>query len=86
MEILRSNVHAALQERNLPPLPINRAALPVLPQQYQQTEYREQFLIFDSSVGNAERIILFLSQQRLEILSNSEHWYANGPNWHFVRL
>ena len=37
METLRQNVRAAHQERDLPPLPINRAALPVLPQQYQQT-------------------------------------------------
>ena len=78
MEVLRRNVRAARQERNMPPLPINRAAIPVLPQQYQQTENGQQFLLFDSGVGDAERILIFLSQQGLEFLSNSEHWYADG--------
>ena len=65
MEVLRRNIRAARQERNFPPLPINRAAIPVLPRQYQQTENGQQFLIFDSGVGDAERILIFSSQQGL---------------------
>ena len=78
MEVLRRNIGAARQERNFPPLPINRAAIPMLPRQYQQTENGQQFLIFDSGVGDAERILIFSSQQGLQLLSNSEHWYGDG--------
>ena len=78
MDNLRRNTRAVRQERNLPPLPLNRAAIPVLPHQYQVTENGDQFLLFDSGVGNAERILLFSSQQGLQFLSNSQHWYADG--------
>lgn len=78
MDNLRRNIRAVRQERNLPPLPLNRAAIPVLPHQYQVTENGDQFLLFDSGVGDAERILLFSSQQGLQFLSNSQHWYADG--------
>ena len=38
------------------------------------------FQVFDSRVGDAEIIIIFLSQQGLEFLSNSEHWYADDTS------
>ena len=75
----RMTFHRAVrQERNLPPLPLNCTAIPVLPHQYQVTENGDQFLLFDSGVGDAERILLFSSQQGLQFLSNSQHWYADG--------
>ena len=46
MDNLRHNIRAVRQERNLPPLPLNRTAIPVLPQQYQVTENGDQVSSF----------------------------------------
>ena len=50
METLRRNIRAARQERNTPSQPLNREAIPVIPQQYCETEDGQNFLIFDSGV------------------------------------
>ena len=37
METLQQNLSATRQKRNVPPHPVNQAAIPVLPQEYQET-------------------------------------------------
>ena len=71
------HIRAPRQERNIPPHPINRAAIPVLPLVYQEIETREDFLFYDSGVGDADTIFIFSSQQANQFLSNSEHWFAD---------
>ena len=73
---LRRNIRQA-RRLNLPPNPQNRDEIPVLPQEYQLTSYGGQFLIFDSGVGDQERIFIFASDVGLRFLSESEHWYAD---------
>ena len=46
MESLRQNIRATRQKRNVPLHPVNRAAIPVLPQEYPETENGEQFLLW----------------------------------------
>ena len=53
------NIHAAQQEKNVPPQPVNRAVMPVLPQTYQETENGDQFLLYNSSVGDPQTEIIF---------------------------
>ena len=60
------------------PNPPNRAAIPVLPPMYQLTSTGGQFLRYDSGIGDDERILIFASDQGLELLSNSEHWLCDG--------
>ena len=60
------------------PLPINIAAIPAIPQEFQITEIGEQFLLYDSGVGDEERILVFGSPQGLQLLSQSDNWYADG--------
>ena len=55
------------------PDPPNRAAIPVLPQMHQLTSTGGQFLRYDSGIGDDERILIFASNQGLELLSNSKH-------------
>ena len=75
---LRRNIRHARQDRNMPPNPLTRDAIPILPQQYQETTTGENFLVFDSGVGDPNRIFIFGSNQGLEYLSQSGHWYADG--------
>ena len=77
VETLRRNIHSARQERNLPPLPINIAAIPVLPIEFQTTTSGDQFLFFDSGAGAADRIIAFASVQARQLLVQSENWYGD---------
>ena len=78
VETLRRNIRSVRQERNLPPLPINIAAIPAIPHEFQITENGEQFLLYDSGVGDEERILVFGSPQGLQLLSQSDNWYADG--------
>ena len=48
---------------NLPPNPVRRGAIPILPAAYQTISTGEQFLLYDSGVGDAERIFIFGSPQ-----------------------
>ena len=54
-------------EENLPSLPASRDIIPILPAMYQTNSADEQFLLFDSDVGDAQRIFIFV----LLKLSNS---------------
>ena len=77
-ENLRRNICSARQERNLPPLPINITAIPVLPIEFQTTTRWEQFLFFDSDAGAADRIITFTSVQARQLFVQSENWYGDN--------
>ena len=59
------------------PNPQARDEIPVLPRQYQLTSNGGEFLVFDSGVGDPERIFIFASEGR-QFLIESEHWYADG--------
>ena len=65
METLRRNIRAACQERNTPSQPLK--------QQYCETEDGQNFLIFDSGVADPDRILIFPSEQQLQLLSISDH-------------
>ena len=63
---------------DLPLNPVNRAGIPDLPQEFQVTMNNERFLLFDSGVGDQNRIILFCTDRALDLLSRSNDWYADG--------
>ena len=56
---LHRYIRYAHQEKNLPPLSINITAIPVLPVEFQTKTNGDQFLLFDSGAGAADRIIAF---------------------------
>ena len=63
---------------NLPPIPATMVVIPVLPQTYQTTSIGEQFLLFDSGVGDAERLFILGSPQATQLLTQSTHWFCDG--------
>ena len=60
------------------PIPVHREDIPDLPQAYRTTTNRDPVFVYDSSVGDKERIFIFASQGALQFLADSEHWYADG--------
>ena len=61
---------------NQHPNSVTRAAIPEIPHQFQQKQYRECFLFFDSGVGDENRLILFGTEHAIEYLRQSSHWFA----------
>ncbi|XP_064632829.1 uncharacterized protein LOC135491100 [Lineus longissimus] len=75
---IRRGVRRVRQEAGNPlPLPENAAAVEI-PRHYQLTSDNNQFLQFDSGVGDWNRILLFASGNGLDMLHNSPHWAADG--------
>ena len=62
----------------MPPTPAHREDIPDLPQAYRTTTNGEPFLVYDSGVGDEERIFILASQDALQFLADSERWYADG--------
>lgn len=48
-----------------------------IPELYQLTTDGKPFLLHDSGPGN-KRILIFSTQQNLDLMSNCEHWFADG--------
>ena len=65
MSTLGSNIREAREGLNMPRNPATREVIPVLPAEYQVTANDEQFLIFDSGVGDQERIFIVGSETGL---------------------
>ena len=53
--------------------PHNPATREVIPEQYQNTVAGEPFLIYDSSVGDEERMFRFASETEFQLLRESEY-------------
>ena len=77
MSIMRRNIRKTRKDLNIPLHSENRE---VMPWEYQDTANNEQFLICDSGAGDQERIFVFASENRLQFLAQSEHWYADGKS------
>jgi hypothetical protein len=60
-------------------LPIPESAATVeIPRPYQLTTNNEQFLQYDSGVGDPQRIIIFASEGGVNLIQNCPHWAADG--------
>ena len=56
---IRRNIRLQRQANQQLPSPANREDIPELPLQYQRSYANEQFFIFDSGQGDADRIFIF---------------------------
>ena len=61
---------------NAPPQPLNLVDLQI-PNEYRQSLNDDAFLLYDSGAAN-DRILIFSTRRNLQLLSRSEHWYADG--------
>ena len=78
VEHLRRTLRYQRRDNDRPPNPIARAAIPEIPLAYQQTSNGERFLLFDSGFGNNNRMIIFATDQALQLIANSEDWFCDG--------
>ena len=56
---LRRNIRLQRQEQNILPNPQRKEDVSVLPHEYQMTGTDERFLLFDSGVGDINRMFIF---------------------------
>ena len=75
---IRRNIRLQRQVNQQLPIPANREDVPELPLQYQRSYANEQFLIFDSGQGDADRVFIFGTNQSLQLLSQSQNWLGDG--------
>ena len=75
---LRRNIRHQRRQQNILPNPLRREDVPVIPQQYQLTATGERFLLFDSGVGDANRMLIFATDDGLQMLANSPQWFSDG--------
>ena len=61
-----------------PAVPQNRADVPVIQNEFQSTSNGDRFLLYDSGVGDANRIIIFATDECLDLHKQSDHWFADG--------
>ena len=62
---------------NIPPCPGNIAAIPILPVEYQITLSCQQFLLYNSGVGDQSRIFIFDSPDGVSLLQQSGYWFCD---------
>ena len=61
-----------------PANPVDRASIPIIPNEFTTTDRGDRFLLYDSGVGDANRIILFATDQAINLLSTSDNWFGDG--------
>ena len=59
------------------PISANREDVPELSLQYQRSYADEQFFIFDTGQGDANRILIFGIKQSLQLLSQSQNQFGD---------
>ena len=50
----------------------------MLPHGYQMTGTVERFLLFDSGVGDVNRMLVFATDDGIDMLANSSQWFGDG--------
>ena len=59
---LKRTIHSQRKDNDLPPTPLRREDIPVLPERYQVTKTGKQFQSFDSGVGDNESILTYATK------------------------
>ena len=68
---LRRNIRKAREDFDTPPNPTTREEIPELPKQCQLTVNGQQFMMFDSGIGDHERMFIFASEFGVHCLAES---------------
>ena len=75
---LRRQIRRQRQAIHAPqPLPTNRSTVE-LPDDYKKLPNGENFLLFDSGVGDINRILIFGTDKTSSLLAQSPNWFMDG--------
>ena len=77
LNTLRRNIRLQRQEGNILLNPLRREDIPVLPQ-CQVTATSDRFLLYDSGIGDVNRMFIFVTDGALDLLARSPQWFADG--------
>ena len=75
---IRRNIRKHRFDNNIPPIPLRRQDIPVIPQLYQLTNGDARFLLFDSGAGDGNRTLIFSTQEAIQLLARNKHWFMDG--------
>ena len=78
LETARKDIRRQRQRASNPlAVPASRDEVPnPIPNEYTVTNNNTPFLVWDS--GDNDRILIFATEEKLRLLQNTEHWFANG--------
>lgn len=72
-----NRIRADIDGSRVFPSPLNRAEL-IIPEELKLTHKKELFLLYDSGVGDVNRMLIFSTSRNIGLLASSNHWYADG--------
>ena len=75
---MRCNIRRQRDDHNMPAVPQRREDIPVRPNNYQIKNRGNRFLLFDSGVGDVNRLIIFATNDALRLFATNPHWFMNG--------
>ena len=78
MDHIRRAIRSQQEDNAAPNLPQDRRDIPVIPNDYTITTHGDRFLLHNSRPGDPSRIILFATDDAMEILRSSNHWFGDG--------
>ena len=78
LETVRRDIRRQRQRAGNPlAVPASRDDVPnPIPNEYTVTNNNAPFLVWDS--GDNDRILIFATEEKLRLLQNTEHWFADG--------
>ena len=75
---MRRNIRCQRDDHNMPAVPQRREDIPVLPNNYQVTNREDRFFLFDSGVGDVNRLIIFATHDAIRLLATKSNWFMDG--------
>ena len=75
---LKRNIRRQRQEQNILPNPPRKEDVPVLPHEYQMIGTGEIFLLFDSGLGDINRMFMFATNDGTDMLASCSQWFGDG--------
>ena len=78
MEHIRRAIRIQRENNDAPVIPQTRQNIPAIPQEYCVTTLGDRFLLNDSGPGDPNRLIIFATDDGLDVLRTSDHWFADG--------
>ena len=74
----KRNIRRHRSDNNIPPIHLLTQGIPVIWQPYQLRSGGTQFLLFDSGAGDENRILIFSTQEAIQLLATNDHWFMDG--------
>ena len=75
---IRRNIHHQRDDHNMPGVPQRREDIPFLPNNYQVTNRGDRFLLFDSGIGDVNRLIIFATNDAIRLLPTNPHQFMDS--------